>query len=38
VFFPEIDFLTWNEISREDCEPDESNPYAYSFIVLEKKL
>lgn len=37
VFFPEIDFMQWNEVSREDHEADEANPYAYSFLVLEKK-
>lgn len=34
--FPEIDEREWKEISRETHEADASNPYAYSFIVLER--
>jgi dihydrofolate reductase len=26
----------WRQISREDHEPDDRNPYAYSFIVFER--
>lgn len=38
VFFPEINFNEWHEVSREDHEADEENKYSYSFIVLEKKV
>jgi dihydrofolate reductase len=36
VFFPDIDLLEWNAIDRKDHEPDEANPYSYSFITLER--
>lgn len=36
AFFPEIDPREWREISHEDCLPDEKNPIAYSFVVLER--
>jgi dihydrofolate reductase len=34
--FPEIDESEWREVERIDCEPDEKNAYAYSFITLER--
>jgi dihydrofolate reductase len=34
--FPEIDASEWREVERTDCEPDEKNAYAYSFITLER--
>jgi len=37
TFFPEIDFSKWEEISREDHEADEQNPYPYSFIEYKRK-
>jgi len=37
VYFPEFDWNAWQESERTDCEPDEKNPYQYSFLVLEKK-
>lgn len=37
TFFPEIDNTVWKEVKREDCEPDEKNPYPYSFVVLERR-
>jgi dihydrofolate reductase len=37
TFFPEIDYLQWNEVSREDFEPDEKNPLPYSFIQLNRR-
>ena len=37
TFFPEFDMNEWQEISREDHEPDEKNLYSYSFVVLERK-
>lgn len=38
TFFP--DFLSsgkWTEVAREDYEPDEKNPYPYSFITYRRK-
>jgi len=37
TFFPEINLDEWNEISREDFEADEQNPYSYSFCIYERK-
>jgi dihydrofolate reductase len=37
TFFPEIDFDQWEEISREDFEADEQNPYSYSFLEYRRK-
>ncbi len=37
VFFPEIDFNIWKEESREDFEPNEKNPYPYSFVQYVRK-
>lgn len=36
TFFPEIDPKQWQEIKREDFEPDEKNLYSYSFITLSR--
>ena len=36
VFFPEIIPIVWNEISREEHEPDEKNKYRYTFSVYER--
>ncbi|MGN6181225.1 MAG: dihydrofolate reductase [Mucilaginibacter sp.] len=36
TFFPEIDYKVWRETDREDHAPDDKNPYAYSFITLER--
>ena len=35
-FFPEINKEEWNEVSREDFEPDEKNLIPYSFITFER--
>lgn len=35
--FPEIDWDSWREVSREPHPADEKNPYAYTFLELEKK-
>lgn len=38
TFFP--DFLSsgkWTEVARENYEPDEKNPYPYSFITYRRK-
>jgi dihydrofolate reductase len=36
TFFPEIDYMEWKEVSREDHPADEKHKYAYSFITLER--
>ncbi len=36
TFFPEIIPIVWNEVSREEHEPDEKNPIAYVFSVYER--
>lgn len=37
TFFPHFDKSAWCEINREDFEPDDKNPYAYSFMTWERK-
>lgn len=37
AYFPEIDATQWEELKREEHEPDEKNPYPYAFVVLERK-
>ncbi len=37
TFFPEFDKNEWQEVSKEDHQPDEKNKYSYSFVVLERK-
>ncbi len=36
AWFPEFDRSQWREVYREDHEADEKNPYAYSFVILER--
>ena len=36
TFFPEIIPIAWNEISHEEHEADDKNPYPYTFSVYEK--
>jgi dihydrofolate reductase len=36
VFFPEIIPVVWNEVSREEHQKDENNPFNYAFSVYEK--
>jgi len=36
IYFPEIDFSEWKEISREDFY-DEKNSFNYSYLNLERK-
>jgi dihydrofolate reductase len=36
VFFPEIDFRQWRELSKVAHAPDEKNEHAYTFTVLER--
>lgn len=37
AFFPKYSSREWEEIERSDYEPDEENPYSYSFITLVRK-
>ncbi len=37
AYFPEFDRESWQEVVREDFEASEPNPYAYSFVVLDRK-
>ena len=36
VSFPEFDPSQWREVEREDHEPDDRNPVAYSFVTLDR--
>jgi dihydrofolate reductase len=36
AYFPALAGEQWHETARRDCAPDAANPYAYSFIVLER--
>ena len=38
VFFPELNPQEWQETSREAHQADEKNPYAYTFLTLERKV
>jgi len=37
VFFPEIDFTKWKEVSRKRHKADDKNPHDYSFVEYQKK-
>jgi len=37
TFFPQIDFGQWEELNREDFQPDDKNPYPYSFVEYKRK-
>jgi dihydrofolate reductase len=34
--FPEFELASWHELTREDFSASETNPYDYSFVVLER--
>ena len=36
-YFPKIDTTQWNEVKREEHEPDKKNPHPYAFVVLERQ-
>ena len=36
TFFPEIIPVVWNEISHDEHQPDEKNPFFYTFSIYEK--
>ena len=38
AWFPEFDVEQWREVRRLDHAADDKNPYAYSFVVLERAL
>ena len=37
VYFPAFHPDDWQEIERIDCQPDEDNPYPYSFLFLQRR-
>jgi len=37
AFFPEFNRNEWREVTRESHAASETNPYPYSFVVLEKQ-
>lgn len=37
VYFPAFDLAAWREVKRIDCEPDEKNPYPYSFLFFARQ-
>ena len=37
TYFPEFDAREWNEIGRARHEADAKNPYAYSFVIYDRK-
>jgi len=37
TFLPAIDWDEWEEAWREDHPADTANPYAYSFIQLDRR-
>ncbi len=36
AYFPAFDRSDWQEVAREDFAASEPNPYAYSFVVLDR--
>jgi len=36
TLFPDLDAAEWREVERTDCEADDSNPWPYSFIQLQR--
>ncbi len=36
AWFPEFDESQWRQVERIDCDADERNAYAHSFIILER--
>lgn len=37
IYFPEVDFSKWEEVSRQDFPADDKNPYPYSFVHYKRK-
>lgn len=38
TFFPDISSLFWREVSRAKHPADARHPYAFDFVVLEKRI
>lgn len=38
TYFPAWNAAEWQEVERQNCQPDEKNAYAYSFVTLKRKL
>ena len=38
AYFPEFESASWKEIDQETFPPDADNPYAYRFVVYDKKM
>jgi dihydrofolate reductase len=36
TYFPKPDWDKWEEVERSDFAADGDNPYAYSFVILER--
>ena len=36
TFFPEVDFTRWKLVHQEEHQPDEKNPYPYTFFIFDK--
>ncbi len=36
--FVDYDACEWDEVSRQDFQADDSNPHAYSFVILDRKV
>ncbi len=36
TWFPLFDTSEWHEVQREHHEPDERNPWPYTFLILER--
>ena len=37
AWFPEFDLSLWSEIERLEQAPDDKNPYACTFLILERR-
>jgi len=37
VYFPEVNWKNWSVVHREEHPADEQNPFATSFLILEKE-
>ena len=38
TYFADYEVYDWQETSRQDFQPDNKNPYAYSFVTLDRKV
>ncbi len=36
IYFPEVNWNEWKEVATESHEPDDKNPYPYTFFTYEK--